>query len=128
MFVAPFSRRLESPMPEPSEPSAPAAAPSEPSARKAWRTVAFARRCTKVYNPRGGLQTVLGGEILDDPVLVATLKGDAAFEFHDVTFRDELDELRTRYEQAVEALRKDAATLGLVVYRDGEVEPPRRRG
>lgn len=103
-------------------------APATPEpARKPWRTVAFARKSTKVYT-RGGLLRVLGGEILDDPALVATLAGDDTFMLIDVEGPEHLVYLRERHEQEVARLREHAAELGLVVYRDGEAEPPRRRG
>lgn len=119
-------------MSDPTPPTVPPIPPTpeaeaEQSAHKVWRRVAFARRSAKVFT-RGGLQHVLGGEILDDPSLVATLGGDEAFQFFELRHRDELEELRADYAGQVAELRERAAKLGLVVYRHGEIEPPRRRG
>ncbi|MFO0610791.1 MAG: hypothetical protein U0324_46950 [Polyangiales bacterium] len=106
----------------------PAAPPPDAApARKVWRRAAFARRASKVYT-RGGLLQVLGGEILDDPALVPTLAGDDNFMIIEVESPEHLVYLREGYARDVARLREAAADLGLVVFRDGEVEPPRRRG
>jgi hypothetical protein len=113
---------VPSPAPEPSAPPAPPA----PPARKVWRTVAVAMKARTLY--LGGQRTdVLGGEFITHPEHVADVRRDPGFRLVEVESPAHLEELRQAYAFEVDRVRRRAAELGLVVYRDGEVTPPRRK-
>lgn len=119
----------------PERPLAPADAPAradDPAAaddppKGPWRRVALCQKAVQVYFG-GALVRVLGGELITEVDRVAVLVGDPAFRLFEVESAADIDAIRHGYAREVEELRAAAAALGLVVYRDGEVEPPRRRG
>lgn len=108
-------------------PDGPGAEPPEaPSTRPVWRRVAIARRSCSAYLD-GDLVKLLGGEIVAEPGRVESLARDPeAFEIVEVASPEDLALLREERDQAVAELRDRARALGCVVYRDGEVPPPRR--
>lgn len=97
-----------------------------PEPRKAWRTVAFVMKARSVYLD-GGLVQLLGGEFVTHPQHVERVKSDPAFRLVEVGSAAELAELQADYAAEVARVRAAAAELGLVVFRDGEVDPPKKR-
>lgn len=91
-----------------------------------WRTVALALRARTVHVGSAAVR-VLGGELVTEPDRVAALRGDDAFQLIPVHSARELELMRLRLAQVHEDIRRRAAEVGLVVYRDGEVEPPKAR-
>lgn len=93
----------------------------------AWRTVALVKKSRTVSFSSGAVK-LLGGELVTEPDRVASLRGDDAFQFIEVESRDHLAWLQEGLVRRQTQIREAAAELGLVVFRDGEVTPPRARG
>jgi hypothetical protein len=109
--------------PPPEAPSAPAAPPSPPPRR---RLVAFVKRaCTIVLG--GGMQRLLGGEWITDSEACARLRGGDGLEFLELS-TEELADRQREVDAEIQRHTRALADLGRVVYRDGEVTPPKRRG
>lgn len=101
----------------------PPAAPAE--VRKVWRTVALVLRSRSVYLD-GGLCRLLGGEWVTHPQHVERVKSDPAFRLIEVESPAELEQLQAVHAASLAELRAAATELGYVVFRDGEVDPPKR--
>jgi len=109
---------------EPFTPEGPPPLPSEP--RPVWRSVAFCVKACAVYFGTD-LVHLLGGTIIPEPDRVLACRRDPEhFEIFELESPQALDDLRAHYERMVSGVREHATRLGLVVYRDGEVLPPKR--
>lgn len=91
----------------------------------AGRDVAFCYRTCQVYLD-GGLHRVLGGEVLEHHRHVDQVRNDTAhFRLIRLQAPDHLERIRKEWRDEFDEMKKRAAELGLVVYRDGEVAPPK---
>lgn len=90
--------------------------------RSGWpREIAFARRLVRLEVP------VLGGEFVVDGQRMKQVRGDPSFEVVTVVSPEHIAAIEAEYALLVADVRRVAAECGLVVYRDGEVTPPRVR-
>ncbi|MDB4930536.1 MAG: hypothetical protein JWM10_3020 [Myxococcaceae bacterium] len=101
--------------------------PGEPPApRPRWRDVAVCVRATSCYFG-GALVKLLGGEWVEERERVEVVRGDTSFRVFPVESPEHLAELRADYQRELARVRRDAAALGFVLFRDGEIDPARRR-
>lgn len=101
------------------------AAKREEKAPGGRRPVAFALR-SRVVSFDGGTVRVLGGEWITHGPHVEHVRSDPAFRVLEVD-EEELARAQAAYDRKVAALREEAAELGLVVFREGEVDPAKTR-
>lgn len=117
-----------SPAPTAATSPPPAVAPppaTQPPARP--RRVAI---CTKTCAVAlgAGVQRIYGGDWIIEPSHVAVIEHDVEhFRMLDFPSAAAMTTARASFDAHVADLRRRAADIGLVLFRDGEVDPPKRR-
>ena len=97
---------------------------SEESTPRRRQVALCLRSC--VVSLEGGPIRLLGGEWITHEPHVVVVREAPGFRLFEVT-DEELPQFQQEHAEEVKRLREQAAQLGLALYRDGEVQPPKRR-